>query len=247
MPMNSGPVMPLLLPVLADRLADRQDMRLVEGIVEGRAAMARGAERDALRRDRRIRLAGEIGRHQPRHIHQHRRLDRFAGFWACLGRHRLSPLLVAEVTGDQRTNVSLRAIMLIFGTQSPADLCRKSFKEIEIVGASGGLADPFVDPMGIVADQDAPLIGLDAIEDDGRRCRRGGRRLLLKALCPLGRSFARMSLSDIADASVAEAAIRARACAISVAVISSDSLPLWILRELVTIEVPMWPGMTTEH
>ena len=25
------------------------------------------------------------------------------------------------------------------------------------------------------------------------------------------------------------------------------SLPLWILRELETIEVPMWPGITTEH
>ena len=26
-----------------------------------------------------------------------------------------------------------------------------------------------------------------------------------------------------------------------------NSLPLWIFRELAEIEVPMWPGITTEH
>ena len=42
-------------------------------------------------------------------------------------------------------------------------------------------------------------------------------------------------------------ATRARICASSLAVKSSELLPAWILRELATIEVPMWPGMTTEH
>ncbi len=42
-------------------------------------------------------------------------------------------------------------------------------------------------------------------------------------------------------------AMRDRACATSASVISSDSLPLWILRELATIDVPMCPGITTEH
>src|SRR6185312_9796762 len=37
------------LPVLAQRLADGENVRLVEGVVERRAAMPRGAERDALR------------------------------------------------------------------------------------------------------------------------------------------------------------------------------------------------------
>lgn len=36
------------VPVLADRLADGQDVRLIEGVVEGGAAMPRGAEGDAL-------------------------------------------------------------------------------------------------------------------------------------------------------------------------------------------------------
>ena len=36
---------------MTDRLADRQDMRLIEGIVEGGSTMARRAEGNALRRD----------------------------------------------------------------------------------------------------------------------------------------------------------------------------------------------------
>ena len=37
-------------PVMTDCLADRQDVCLVEGVVEGGSTMARRAERDALRR-----------------------------------------------------------------------------------------------------------------------------------------------------------------------------------------------------
>jgi len=40
---------------------------------------------------------------------------------------------------------------------------------------------------------------------------------------------------------------RARICASSLGVKSGESWPAWILRELVTIEVPIWPGITTEH
>ena len=43
---NSGPIDARSAPLLADRLADGQDVRLVEGVVEGRAAMPRGAEGD---------------------------------------------------------------------------------------------------------------------------------------------------------------------------------------------------------
>ncbi len=45
---EEGAIDPGLAPVVAQRLADRQNMRLVEGIVEGRTAMPGGAERDAL-------------------------------------------------------------------------------------------------------------------------------------------------------------------------------------------------------
>ena len=61
-----------LVPMVADRLADRQDMRLVEGVIERRAAMPGSAERHPLRRHRRIGPAGEIGRHQLRDVRQHR-------------------------------------------------------------------------------------------------------------------------------------------------------------------------------
>ena len=54
----------MLLAIEADRLGDRHDVRLVERIAERRAAMARGAEMDALRRLRRIRNAGKIGTDQ---------------------------------------------------------------------------------------------------------------------------------------------------------------------------------------
>jgi hypothetical protein len=53
--------------------------------------MTRGAECDALRRDRQVWLAGEIRGHQARHIRQHRWLGRFAGERACLNSHCLLP------------------------------------------------------------------------------------------------------------------------------------------------------------
>ena len=87
MPTNSGPVMPCAAPVIAQRLADRQDMRLVEGVVERGAAMPRGAERHPLRRNRRVGLAREIGRHQPRDVRQHRRIDDLAGERIDFGGH----------------------------------------------------------------------------------------------------------------------------------------------------------------
>src|SRR6185312_12203003 len=54
-----------LAAVIADRLGRRQDMVFVEGISERRAAMARGAEGDALRGISGVRFACEIGRNQP--------------------------------------------------------------------------------------------------------------------------------------------------------------------------------------
>ena len=78
-------------PVMTDCLADRQDMRLIEGVVEGGSTMTRCAERNALRRHLRVRFAGEIRRHQPRHIDQHRWLDCFACARASLASHLFLP------------------------------------------------------------------------------------------------------------------------------------------------------------
>src|ERR1700761_2984002 len=82
---------PTATSMLTDRLADRQDMRLVEGANEGRSAMARGPEGNTLRRHRLIRLNGEIGRHQPRHVHQQRRRCQLARQRADLLAHSFNP------------------------------------------------------------------------------------------------------------------------------------------------------------
>ena len=84
------------LPVIAQRLADRQDMRLVEGVVERGAAMPRGAERHPLRRHRRIGLAGEIGRHQPRHVRQHGRRSGLAGERVYVSGHLISSMCLGN-------------------------------------------------------------------------------------------------------------------------------------------------------
>src|SRR5438445_7568735 len=54
--------------------------------------------------------------------------------------------------------------------------------------------------------------------------------------------------ADDVGTTLASKANRSRACARPAASIASDSRsPLWILRVLARIEVPIWPGMTTEH
>ena len=66
-------------PVQTDCLSDREDMVLVERIVERRAAMAGGAERNLLRRVFRFGLAVEIGCDETRHVHEMSRVDGIAG------------------------------------------------------------------------------------------------------------------------------------------------------------------------
>ena len=65
--------------VVTDRLRRRQDVIFIEGDFQGRAAMARGSEGDALRGIRRIRFRYEIGGHQPWHVRERCLIDRFAG------------------------------------------------------------------------------------------------------------------------------------------------------------------------
>ncbi len=67
---EQGAVDALLGPVLADRLAGRGDVVLVEGRGEGGAAVSRGAEGDALAGIRRIGVQGVVRGHQPGHVDQ---------------------------------------------------------------------------------------------------------------------------------------------------------------------------------
>src|SRR6185369_13590153 len=64
--------------------------------------------------------------------------------------------------------------------EPPADLFRKALVELRRVGLFRGLPHPLVELVGVVADENAPALGLDAVEDDLRRSRRRGRRLFEK-------------------------------------------------------------------
>src|ERR1700676_249691 len=64
--------------------------------------------------------------------------------------------------------------------QPPADLLDKALVELGVIGALRRLPHELIEAVGIVADQDAPVLGLNAVENDlgcGRRC---GRRLVAK-------------------------------------------------------------------
>ena len=65
--------------VVADRLRRRQDMVLVEGVPQRRAAMARGSEGNALGGVGRVGFARKISRDQPWHIGESGGIDRLAG------------------------------------------------------------------------------------------------------------------------------------------------------------------------
>ncbi len=74
-----GTADPLRLPVLADGLADGENVRLVETVLQRRAAVPGGAEGDPLRRIGGIGHVRVIGRDQPRYVRQHRSWRRLAG------------------------------------------------------------------------------------------------------------------------------------------------------------------------
>src|ERR1700682_601157 len=64
--------------------------------------------------------------------------------------------------------------------QPPADLGREALVKLGLVGLFRRLPHPLVEAMGVVADQDAPAFGLDAVENDFCRGGSGGRRLVAK-------------------------------------------------------------------
>src|SRR6516165_8949640 len=79
-----------------------------------------------------------------------------------------------------------RSVRAMSGRQAPPDLAGELLEEIDIVGALGRPADQFIDLMGVWPDQNAPLVGLDSVEDDRRRFGGAGRRLLAEPTLALG-------------------------------------------------------------
>src|SRR5208282_393206 len=74
------PVDALLLAVEADRLSNREDVCLIEGVLERTAAMPGSTEHHALRGHGWIGSARIVSVHQLRNIDQNRRLGRFPCF-----------------------------------------------------------------------------------------------------------------------------------------------------------------------
>jgi hypothetical protein len=59
-------------------------------------------------------------------------------------------------------------------TRQPTSRSR-SLEEVEVVRLLRRAEDKVVEPVRVVADEDAPAVGLDPAEDDGRGVRRAGR------------------------------------------------------------------------
>ena len=147
--------------------------------------------------------------------------------------------------GTTRRSTELRLTRARYAEAPPA-LGGEALEEVEVVGPFRRLPDQFVEPLCILADQVRQRSALTP-----------SRMMVAASAAVVGassrnrrvRSIARvwMSASDMAATSWPAAAASSRVRAISAAANVSDSLPLWIFRELAEIEVPMWPGITTEH
>src|SRR5580700_9184707 len=61
------------------------------------------------------------------------------------------------------------------GLNSPAGPLAKRLKECRAIGFLGGGADPIVEKLGVLADENAPFLRLHTVEDDAGRLG-GGRR-----------------------------------------------------------------------
>src|SRR5207247_6142179 len=69
----------------------------------------------------------------------------------------------------QRFGFGHRARIAKPSAQPPADLGGKALVEFGVIDTFRRLAHPLVEAVGIVADQNAPAFGLDALENDPRR------------------------------------------------------------------------------
>ena len=67
--------------IIADRLADGENMLFVKGTLDGRSAVTGGAKCDLMCRVAGIRLVGKVRRHETRKVLQQLTGSRFAGEW----------------------------------------------------------------------------------------------------------------------------------------------------------------------
>src|SRR5262249_2598819 len=72
-------------------------------------------------------------------------------------------------------------------------------EERDVVGEFRRLAHHFVDLLSVRPDENAPAIGLYAVEDDGRGLCRAGQRLVTKTLLELGHEFTQLIVRQLRD------------------------------------------------
>src|SRR6516225_8138725 len=72
-------------------------------------------------------------------------------------------------------------------------------EERDVVGAFRRLAHHFVDLISVRPHENAPTIGLDAVEDDGRGLCRTGQRLIAKTPLELGHEVAQLLIRQLRD------------------------------------------------
>ena len=72
-------------------------------------------------------------------------------------------------------------------------------EERDVVGAFRRLAHHFVDLVSVRPDENAPAIGLDAVEDDRRGLCRAGQRLVAKTPLELAHKVAQLIIRQLRD------------------------------------------------
>src|SRR5215475_12829960 len=92
---------------------------------------------------------------------------------SCNRRRRPETRSMARSLFDSKGNERRGSAVASVGAKLPAHLPGQGLEEIGIVSALRRLAHEPVDLLGILAHQDAPALGLDAVEDDlgGLGCR----------------------------------------------------------------------------
>src|SRR4051812_49238968 len=93
----------------------------------------------------------------------------------------------AAVTAPRKESESARELVRPSTPDAPAGLGGEGLEEGVVIGALGSLPDALVEDLGVVADEDAPAVGLDPVENDPRRCRGRHRGLVLEASRALDR------------------------------------------------------------
>ena len=130
------------------------------------------------------------------------------------------------------------------GSGSAAGEAEGAEGDAAVVGVLGVGAHGLVELAGVVADEDAPAVLAHAVEDDGGRLGGADVGALSRNMSPNIFIIERMASSSMRVDG--HAALRMPGADVGqLARRSGSASPPWTRRLLLTISVPMWPGITT--